>query len=151
MLNLLPIHSALVFHLRDAIIAGSTGRMVMLLFIYAGSLVRLPRIDVVSILGSLAAPNKQDAVTLGGALHFCMGVFFALLYATLWSMGIGSATWEWGLIFGAVHGGVVILQLFLMMRRFPSLSQQFNRFPVRLSILITHIVFGVVVAVIYAS
>lgn len=151
MLNLLFMHSVLVVHLRDAIIAGSTGRMMMLLLIYAGPLLGLPRIDVVSILGSLAAPNKQDAVTLGGALHFCMGVFFALIYASLWSVGIGSATWQWGLLFGAIHGLIVIGQLFLLMRRFPPLAEQFNRFPVMLSILITHLLFGVVVAVVYAS
>jgi len=88
-------------HIRDAIIAGSTGRMAMLLLIYAGPLLGLPRIDVVSSLGSLAAPNKQDAVTLGGAIHFTVGILFAIIYATLWSVGIGSPTWWWGLIFGA--------------------------------------------------
>jgi hypothetical protein len=55
----------------------------------------LPRIDVVSTLGSLAAPNKQDAVTLGGAMHFTMGILFAIIYAALWSVGIG------GLVVGA--------------------------------------------------
>ena len=123
----------------------------MLLLIYAGPLIGLPRIDVVSLLGSLAAPNKQDAVTLGGAIHFSMGVLFALLYAALWSMGIGSVTWEWGLLFGAVHGILVIGQLFIVMRRFPQLSEQFNTFPVMLSILLNHMIFGLVVAVVYAT
>jgi len=136
---------------RDAIIAGSTGRMAMLLLIYAGSFIGLPRIDVVGLLGSLAAPNKQDAVTLGGAIHFSMGVFFALLYAALWSVGIGSATWEWGLIFGAIHGVLVIGQLFVVMRRFPQLAEQFNTISVMLSILINHMIFGLVVALVYIS
>ena len=151
MLHFLPIHSLLIVHIRDAIIAGSTGRMAMLLLIYAGPLVGLPRIDVVSLLGSLAAPNKQDAVTLGGAIHFSMGVLFALLYATLWSVGIGSATWIWGLLFGAVHGSLVLAQLFILMRRFPQLSEQFNAFSVMLSILLNHMIFGLVVAVVYAN
>lgn len=94
MLHFLFFHSPLIVHVRDAIIAGSTGRMAMLLVIYAGPLIGLPRIDVVSLLGSIAAPNKQDAVTLGGAIHFAMGVLFALIYAALWSVGIGSATWN---------------------------------------------------------
>ena len=151
MLHFLPFHSLLLVHVRDAIIAGSTGRMAMLLLIYAGPLIGLPRIDVVSLLGSFAAPNKQDAVTLGGAIHFSMGVLFALLYAALWSAGIGSATWEWGLLFGAVHGVLVIGQLFIVMRRFPQLSEQFNTFPVMLSILVNHMIFGLVVAVVYAN
>ena len=123
----------------------------MLLLIYAGPLIGLPRIDVVSLLGSLAAPNKQDAVTLGGAIHFSMGVLFALLYATLWSVGIGSATWAWGLFFGAIHGVLVLVQLFILMRRFPYLTEQFNTFPVMLSILLNHMIFGLVVALVYAS
>jgi hypothetical protein len=84
------LHLHLIVHIRDAIIAGSIGRMAMLLLIYGGPLIGLPRIDVVSTLGSLAAPNKQDAVTLGGAIHFTMGIFFAMIYAALWSVGIGS-------------------------------------------------------------
>ena len=151
MLHFLPFHSSLIVHVRDAIIAGSTGRMAMLLLIYAGPLIGLPRIDVVSLLGSLAAPNKQDAVTLGGAIHFAMGVLFALLYAALWSVGIGSATWGWGLLFGAIHGILVIVQLFVMRRLFPPLSEQFNTFSVMLSILINHMIFGLVVAVVYVT
>ena len=151
MLHFLPIHSFLIVHIRDAIIAGSTGRMAMLLLIYAGPLIGLPRIDVVSLLGSLAAPNKQDAVTLGGAIHFSMGVLFALLYAALWSVGIGSATWVWGLLFGAIHGVLVLGQLFILMRRFPHLSEQLNTFPVLLSILLNHMIFGLVVSVVYAT
>jgi uncharacterized membrane protein YagU involved in acid resistance len=80
-----------------------------------------------------------------------MGVLFALVYAALWSMGIGSATWWWGLIFGTVHGLFVIVQLFIVVRRFPQLSRQFNSFLVMLSILITHMIFGLVVAVVYAT
>src|SRR5205809_1799347 len=80
--------------------------MAMLLLIYGGPIIGLPRIDIVSALGSLAAPNKQDAVTLGGAMHFTMGILFAIIYAALWSVGIGSPTWWWGLIFGSGFKGV---------------------------------------------
>ena len=84
------LHPQLLVHIRDAIIAGSTGRMAMLLLIYGGPLIGLPRIDVVSMLGSLAARNKQDAVTLGGAIHFAMGILFAIIYAALWRAAIVS-------------------------------------------------------------
>src|SRR3989442_12158637 len=127
------LHLQLLVHVRDAIIAGSTGRMAMLLLIYGGPLIGLPRIDVVSALGSLAAPNKQDAVTLGGAIHFAMGILFALIYAALWSLGIGSAIWWWGLIFGAIHGVLVIVHLFVAIRVFPQLFEHFHTFLVILS------------------
>ena len=103
------------------------------------------------MLGSLAAPNKQDAVTLGGAIHFSIGILFALIYAALWSAGIGSPTWWWGLIFGATHGIVVILLLLVVMRMYPQLSELFNGLLVMVAILLNHMVFGVVVALVYST
>ena len=151
MLHFLSFHSPLFFHVRDAIIAGSTGRMAMILLIYIGPFLGLPRIDAVSMLGSLAAPTKESAVTLGGAIHFSLGIVFALIYAALWSVGIGSPTWYWGMLFGTVHGLLVISLLFVTMRLVPQLSQYFNTLAVMLAILLNHIVFGVVVAVVYIS
>ena len=142
-------HTPLFVDLRDAIIAGSTGRMAMLLLIYGGPLIGLPRIDVVSMLGSLAAPNKQDAVTLGGAIHFSMGVFFAIIYVALWSIGIGRPLWWWGVIFGTVHGLLVIVLVFAFTGRYPQLSESLNRYPVMIAILLDHIVFGIVVSLVY--
>jgi hypothetical protein len=125
--------------------------MAMLLLIYGGPLIGLPRIDVVSALGSLAAPNKQDAVTLGGAIHFSMGVLFAIIYAAFWNVGIGSPTWWWGLIFGAIHGLLVITLLLVVTRVRPQLSELANGLPVMLAILLNHMVFGVVVALVYST
>jgi hypothetical protein len=150
MFHFLP-HTPLFVDIRDAIVAGSTGRMVMILLIYLGPSIGLPRIDAVSLLGSLAAPNKPSAVTLGGAIHFSVGVLFALLYAALWSLGIGRPTWYWGLLFGTVHGLLVICLLLLVMRMFPELSQHFNTVAVLLAIVLNHMVYGAVVAVVYAS
>ena len=145
------LHLQLLVHVRDAIIAGSTGRMAMLLLIYGGPLIGLPRIDVVSALGSLAAPNKQDAVMLGGAIHFTMGILFAMVYAALWSLGIGSPVWWWGLIFGLVHGMLVIVSLYVVLRRYPQLSEILNGLPVMAAILLNHMVFGLVVALVYST
>ena len=145
------LHLQLLVHVRDAIIAGSTGRMAMLLLIYGGPLIGLPRIDVVSALGSLAAPNKQDAVTLGGAIHFTMGILFAMIYAALWSLGIGSPVWWWGLIFGLVHGMLVIVSLYVVLHRYPQLSEVLNGLPVMAAILLNHMVFGLVVALVYST
>jgi len=151
MFHFLPLHSPLFVHVRDAIIAGSTGRMAMILLIYIGPILRLPKIDMVGMLGSLAAPNKEAAVTLGGAIHFSLGIVFAIIYAALWSVGIGSPTWSWGILFGAVHGLLVILLLLVATRIFPQLSQDFNNLAMMIAILLNHIVFGVVVAAVYTS
>ena len=142
-------HTQLFVDIRNSIIAGSTGRMAMLLLIYGGPLIGLPRIDIVSMLGSIAAPNKQDAVTLGGAIHFTMGILFAMIYAAFWSVGIGSPTWWWGIIFGAIHGLLIIGLLFVVLRGHPQLSASFKGLPVMAAILLNHVVFGVVVALVY--
>ena len=151
MLHFLPLHSPVFVHIRDAVIAGSTGRMAMILLIYIGPFIRLPKIDVVGLLGSLAAPSKEAAITLGGAIHFALGVVFAIIYALLWSVGIGSPTWYWGILFGSVHGLLVILLLLAATRKFPQLSYHFNTLGVIVGILLNHIVFGIVVAVVYSS
>lgn len=145
------LHFQLLIHIRDAIIAGSTGRMAMLLLIYGGPIIGLPRIDVVSTLGSLAAPNKQDAVTLGGAMHFTMGILFAIIYAALWSVGIGSPTWWWGIIFGSIHGILVILLLLVVMRKFPQQPELLNGLPMMVAVMLNHMVFGLVVAIVYST
>jgi hypothetical protein len=125
--------------------------MAMLLLIYGGPLLGLPRIDLVSMLGSLAAPNKQDAVTLGGAIHFSMGILFAMLYAGLWSLGIGSPTWWWGIIFGATHGLLIILILLTTTNRYPLLLQPLTETRVLLAVILNHIIFGLVVALVYST
>lgn len=140
-----------IIHLRDAIIAGSTGRMAMLLIIYGGPFIGLPRMDIVGMLGTATAHNKQDAATMGGAVHFTLGVGFAAFYAFLWSLGIGSPTWEWGLIFGSIHGLLVILLVAVLTWRHPQLSPNISGVPVALAILLNHIVYGLVVAIVYSS
>jgi hypothetical protein len=147
----LSLHAPLFVHIRDAIIAGSTGRMAMILLIYAGPFVGLPRIDAVSLLGSLAAPSKESAVTLGGAIHFSMGVVFAIVYAALWSVGIGRPTLPWGLLFGAVHGLLVVALLFVTLRVSPRMPRHFDSAAVMIAVLLNHIVYGAVVAVVYTS
>jgi hypothetical protein len=148
MMHFLPLTP----HIRDAIIAGSTGRMAMILLIYIGPFIGLPRIDPVSVLGSVAAPSKEAAVTLGGAIHFSVGVLFALVYAALWSAGIGRPTWSWGLIFGAVHGLLVIALLVVgAVRMYPQTSPYLRQGRVLIAIVLSHILYGIIVAVVYAS
>jgi len=64
----------------------------------------MPKMDIVGMLGSMFGKANQK---LGMKMHFMMGVVFALVYAYLWSLGVGSATLLNGLIFGAVHWLVV--------------------------------------------
>jgi len=136
-------------NIRDAIIAGSTGRMIMILVIYGGQWIGLPKTDVITTLGLLVTRNKQTAVTVGGAIHFTMGISFAILYAFAWSLGIGFASWWGGLLFGTIHGMLVVLLLIVGMIVYPRLREIFGT-PLMLgSILFNHIIFGLVVGIVY--
>jgi hypothetical protein len=68
----------------------------------------MPKMDIVDLLSTMfGKPNKA----MGWMMHLMMGVVFALIYAFLWSLGIGSAGWLSGLIFGAAHWLVVGLMM----------------------------------------
>jgi len=89
-----------------------------------------------------------------------MGIMFALVYTFLWSIGIGSATWVNGLLFGGVHW----LVAGLVMGMIPMMHVGIKRGEVKapglwmtnnggmmafVGGLIGHLVFGVVVALVY--
>jgi hypothetical protein len=125
--------------------------MVMILFIYGGQLLGLPKTDIITMIGLLVTKNKQAAVTIGGAIHFTMGITFAIIYALLWSVGIGRAIWWGGLLFGTIHGMLVVLLLVLGMLVYPRLQEVIGGPLMIASVLFNHIVFGLVVAIVYTA
>ena len=84
-----------------AVVAGVMGTVVFSVLMAAGPRMGLPKMAIWEILGSMF--DKDGNTGLGWALHFMMGVVFALVYAALWSAGIGSATVAGGLVFGIAH------------------------------------------------
>ena len=95
-----------------AILGGLIGTVVMtLMMMYLAPMMGLPKMDIIGMLGSMFTSNKGTATILGLVTHFMMGGIFAIIYALLWSLGIGSPTWLWGLIYGVVHGVVAIVTM----------------------------------------
>jgi hypothetical protein len=87
-----------------AILSGIVGTMVISMVMAMAPRMGMPKMDIVGMLGSMfGKPNR----TLGWMMHMMMGIVFSLIYAFAWSIGIGSATWLNGLIFGAVHWLIV--------------------------------------------
>ena len=94
--------------LLSAVISGLVGTIAISVVMAMAPLMGMPKMDIVGMLSTMfGKPNK----VLGWMMHFMMGVVFALIYAFLWSIGIGSASWLSGLIFGAVHWLVVGLMM----------------------------------------
>ena len=84
-----------------AIIAGMAGTVVMSIILLLAPRMGMPEMDIVGMLGTMF--NKEGSPALGWIMHFMLGIIFALIYAALWTAGIGAPTPLWGLIFGAVH------------------------------------------------
>ncbi len=92
----------------SAVISGLVGTIAISAVMAMAPLMGIPKMDIVGMLSTMfGKPNK----VLGWIMHFMMGVVFALIYVFLWSIGIGSAGWLSGLIFGAVHWLVVGLMM----------------------------------------
>ncbi|MBE9524169.1 MAG: hypothetical protein IMY76_03660 [Chloroflexi bacterium] len=84
-----------------AIIAGLIGTVVITMFMSMAPKMGMPKMDMVGMLGSMfGTPSNRG---LGLFIHLMMGVVFGLVYAYLWSAGVGSATLVGGIVFGIVH------------------------------------------------
>jgi hypothetical protein len=140
-----------IMNIRVAIAAGSIGRVVMTLLFYGAPIAGMPQMDIVGMLGTMFTTNKESSVQLGGIIHLVIGSIFAFIYVALWSVGIGSPTWWWGLLFGTVHGVLAILALPLLIQIHPH-PPKITRGPLVVGELLAgHMIYGVVVALVYAG
>ena len=135
----------------SAILSSLAGTLVMTVLMYMAPVMGLPKMDIISMLGTMFTPNQGAARVMGIVAHFMMGAVFAIIYAFLWSLGIGSSTWLWGLIFGAVHGVVAMVMMPVMTRMHPRPPQMENGPLMAVGLLMGHMVFGLVVALIYTA
>ena len=92
----------------SAVISGILGSFAISMVMAVAPLMGMPKMDIVDMLSTMfGKPNR----VLGWMMHLMMGAVFALIYAFLWSQGIGSPAWLSGLIFGAAHWLVVGLMM----------------------------------------
>jgi hypothetical protein len=140
-----------------AIVAGIVGTVVISLVMAMAPRMGMPKMAIWQMLGSMFSKDGNNA--LGWALHFMMGTIFAILYAALWSAGIGSVSAGSGVLFGAVH----FLIVGLVMGGMPMMHAGIKAGTVQapgvymlnagvmgfMGGLIGHVVYGVVVALVY--
>lgn len=141
-----------------AIVAGLVGTAVISMVMAMAPKMGMPKMNIVDMLSTMfGKPNRM----MGWAMHFMMGVIFALVYAFLWSAGVGSPTWSGGLIFGGVHWLVVgmVMGMIPMMHagiksgavKAPGLWMTNNGGMMAfVGGLIGHLAFGLAVALVYA-
>lgn len=87
-----------------AIISGLAGTIAMSLLMAVAPMMGMPKMDMAGMLGTMFGKANRP---LGWALHLMMGSVFALIYAILWSLGIGAPTVAFAVGFGAAHWAVV--------------------------------------------
>ena len=142
----------------SAIISGIVGTIGISVVMAVAPLMGMPKMDIVGLLSTMfGKPNR----VLGWMMHMMMGVVFALIYAFLWSVGIGSPSWLFGLIFGAVHWlivGMIMAMIPLMHAGIKSgdveppglwMTNQGGMMAF-LGGLMGHMIFGLIVALVYA-
>lgn len=135
----------------SAILASFAGTLAMTALMYVAPAMGMPKMDIIGMLGTMFTSNQGTARVMGVVAHFMMGAVFAIIYALLWSLGIGSPTWLWGLIFGAVHGVVTMVMIPMMMKIHPRPTQMDNGPKMMVGMLAAHMFFGLVVALTYGA
>ena len=127
------------------------GTIAMTILMYLAPLMGMPKLDIIAMLGTMFTSNNTVSTIIGVMAHFMMGVVFAFIYVLLWSFGIGSPTWMWGLIFGAVHGLMVYLIMPMINRMHTHPVEMEGGTKLAVGKLMVHMLYGLVVALVYAS
>ncbi len=143
-----------------AIAAGFFATLVFTAVLMMAPKMGLPKMDIVSLLGSMFGKPNQ---ALGWMMHLMMGMVFALIYAFLWSNGIGSATWTGGLVFGAAHWLIVGVMMAIIPMMHAGIKSGAVSAPgmwmtgngggmmAFMGGLVGHMIFGAVTALVYAA
>jgi hypothetical protein len=86
-----------------AVAGGVAGTLVLTTGLRAASELKLTRMDIPFLLGTVFTDDRARAKALGYALHFGFGLLFAIGYWGIFR-AIGQSGWWQGAVFGLVHG-----------------------------------------------
>jgi hypothetical protein len=88
--------------LQGALAGGFIGTLVLTTGLRAATELRLTRIDLPFLLGTVFTADRTRARALGYALHFFFGLLFAGVYYLIFE-AVDQAGWWLGALFGVVH------------------------------------------------
>lgn len=86
-----------------AVAGGFVGTLLLTTGLAAASELRLTRIDLPFLLGTMVTADRTRAKALGYLLHFLAGQIFALIYYAVF-LAIDESGWLLGGLFGLLHG-----------------------------------------------
>jgi uncharacterized membrane protein YagU involved in acid resistance len=84
------------------LIAGFIGTLVLSTILRAASELGWTRMDLAFLLGTTVTVNRRKAKAIGYAIHFLLGMLFAIAYG-LFFVVVDQSTWWLGAILGALH------------------------------------------------
>lgn len=86
-----------------ALAGGFAGTIILTTILRFASEAGLTRMDLPFLLGTAFTANRTRAKALGYALHFLVGLAFALIYYAIFR-ALDTSGWWVGAIFGLIHG-----------------------------------------------
>lgn len=81
---------------------GLIGTMILTTLMRTASELGVTRMDFALVLGTLVTQDRRRARAIGYALHFAIGLLFALIYGALFTM-LDRSSWWLGMLFGILH------------------------------------------------
>lgn len=135
-----------------AVIGGVLGTLAMLGFFLASpTRAGMFKLDVAGYVGLLFTASPKLARWIGLAVLSFNGAVLAVISAFLWDRGIGHATWGWGLVFGAVLGGLSLIVMVVLERIHPRPGEADLASESALAVILWlgHLVYGLVTVLVY--
>lgn len=86
-----------------AMIGGLAGTLILTTVLRASSELRLTRVDLPFLLGTVVTADRRQAKVVGYLLHLVMGLLFSVAYYVGFA-GLGRSGWLLGAGFGVIHG-----------------------------------------------
>jgi hypothetical protein len=150
-----------------ALVSGLLATAVLTILMSGSQALRLTRMSIPFMLGTIFTPDRDLAKLIGFAVHFVNGWWIALVYAAVFQY-LGRTDWWLGAMLGLVHGVFVLVAAMPIL---PGLhprmaSEQRGPTPTRqleppgfaalnygrqtpVSILVAHVVYGTLLGVLY--
>lgn len=139
-------------NIAGAIIAGILGTLAMVAFILASpTRTGIFKLDLVGYVGLMFTANPNLARLIGLAILTFNGSILAIISAFLWDNNIGSATWPWGVIFGAVLGCLSLLVMLILGRIHPrpSDTEVVSQQTLGVILWLGHLAYGLITVLVY--
>lgn len=86
-----------------ALAGGFAGTLVLTTMLSTASEFGLTRMDLPFLLGTILTSDRSRAKAVGYAMHFAIGLLFALVYFLVFN-AVDESGWALGALFGLIHG-----------------------------------------------